>query len=75
MEDRSRGYGDAGEVNLIFDVQDRGVHPPAENLTLPRVNRVDRALIAAREDVFHQAIADFPSICRGADHGDTAGLK
>jgi hypothetical protein len=75
MEDRCRGDGDAGDVNLIFDVQNRGVHPSAKHLTTPRVNRVDRARIAARKDVFHQAIADFLSIRRGADHGDTAGLK
>ncbi len=74
LGDELGGDGEDRDIDPARHVLDALVGLAPHDLVSLGVDRVDRALIAAVDEVFHHRIADLAVFRRGADHGDRIRL-
>ena len=70
-----RGDDDDGQVHRVGNRGDVGIATPAQDFVEVRVDGIDPALIAVRQQVVDHAVAQLPRGGRRADDGHPARLE
>ncbi len=75
LDDGGRGYGDHDEIERVGDVEHRPQRGHAADVARLGVDRVERAVEVAAQQVGEHRVADLARVVARADHCDRAGIE